>query len=83
MIKALIEFGANVDHRDASGKTPLIRAISNEHMEVAKLLIKAGANLELEDQNGHTALNICQQVSKMRGNQKEIEQLIINSMKVE
>jgi len=43
MVGALIEAGANVDGRDAEGRSPLIASISLEHPVIARYLITAGA----------------------------------------
>lgn len=48
-VKRLLEAGADVDARDDSGETPLIRASAQGHLEVAKLLIRRGADVNARD----------------------------------
>ena len=52
----LLERGADVNIRDISGSTPLIRASQNEDMDCMMTLLKAGADINLSDENGKTGL---------------------------
>ena len=52
----LIEEGADVNHQNKDGKTPLIRAAAYGNKEIADLLIKNGANLNASDLQNYTAL---------------------------
>ncbi|KAL3144720.1 Ankyrin repeat and KH domain-containing protein 1 [Trebouxia sp. C0009 RCD-2024] len=55
-VKALLSAGANVDGRDATGRTALIRACFDGHLEVAEVLLRAGADVNASDKWGWTAL---------------------------
>ncbi|KAL3144721.1 Ankyrin repeat and KH domain-containing protein 1, variant 2 [Trebouxia sp. C0009 RCD-2024] len=48
-VKALLSAGANVDGRDATGRTALIRACFDGHLEVAEVLLRAGADVNASD----------------------------------
>jgi ankyrin repeat protein len=48
---------ANVDSIDSSGRTMLISAVMNEHVEVAKLLLSRGADVLIEDELQYSALH--------------------------
>jgi ankyrin repeat protein len=47
--KLLISRGAQLDARDAAGRTPLIAAVLADNVEVAEMLLAAGADLETVD----------------------------------
>ena len=53
----LISKGCNVDIQSKDGKTALIWAASNDHMEVCEMLISKGCNIDIQDTlYGNTAL---------------------------
>ena len=47
-VRALVEAGADLDHRAKFGLTAILLAVVNEHVEVAKVLASAGADLAVE-----------------------------------
>ncbi|MEV4315044.1 ankyrin repeat domain-containing protein [Actinocrispum sp. NPDC049592] len=53
----LIEAGANVDHQDHEGKSPLHHASASGHRGLVTRLIKAGATIDLTDATGATPLH--------------------------
>jgi ankyrin repeat protein len=57
-LKGLLASGANLDARDARGRTPLHVATHARQREAAKLLAKAGANLDLLDDDRYDAVTI-------------------------
>jgi ankyrin repeat protein len=57
-IKALIASGANLDARDARGRTPLHVATHARQREAVKLLAKAGANLDALEDDRYDAVTI-------------------------
>lgn len=58
-VRALLAAGANADPRLASyyDATPLMLAVNNRDLPMAKLLLEGGAKVDLVDSNGDPALN--------------------------
>ena len=46
---ALLEAGADVDERDADGRTPVMAATRGNHVETVRALIEAEANVDIQD----------------------------------
>ena len=63
VVRLLLEFGAEVDRRDGSGRTPLIAACregEEGHDEVVRVLLDAGADVDASEETGRRALyNAC------------------------
>jgi len=57
-LKSLIASGANLDARDARGRTPLHVATHARQREAVKLLAKAGANLDALEDDRYDAVTI-------------------------
>jgi len=57
----LLEFGAQIDHQDISGQTPLIKATNARMFETALLLLRQGADPTIEDRLGHGPADIVMQ----------------------
>lgn len=57
-LKALVASGANLDARDAKGRTPLHVAAYARQREAIKLLAKAGANIDLLEDDRYDAVTI-------------------------
>ncbi len=55
-VKESLEQGTNVNAKDENGMTPLLRAISGKHSEVARFLIDAGADVNTADKQGYVPL---------------------------
>jgi uncharacterized protein len=53
----LINNGAEVDHPNSQGRTPLIESAYNRKPELLKVYIDQGANINAQDKDGRTALN--------------------------
>jgi ankyrin repeat protein len=54
--KILLAAGAEIEHADANGITPLLMAITNDHIEMARYFIDQGANVKAVDWYGRTPL---------------------------
>ncbi|KAK5056661.1 hypothetical protein LTR84_012193 [Exophiala bonariae] len=55
---SLLQGGANVDHKDGWGWTPLFVATDNDHMDMVDLLLKAGASIDHLENNGDTVASV-------------------------
>lgn len=53
----LVAFGADVDHCDHNGRTPLMYAAGKEHIDMMKFLMEANADAYAQDDDGMTALD--------------------------
>jgi hypothetical protein len=54
----LLNMGADVNCKDANGKTPLIIASKRGHLDIVKKLLEKGADVNCKDANGKTPLII-------------------------
>jgi len=57
----LIKFGADIDHRDNAGQTPLIKATNATMFELALLLLRQGADPTIKDRLGDGPAEIVMQ----------------------
>uniref|UniRef100_A0A5S6QY69 ANK_REP_REGION domain-containing protein n=1 Tax=Trichuris muris TaxID=70415 RepID=A0A5S6QY69_TRIMR len=65
LVTFLLQRGANIEHRDKKGYTPLIVAVNSGNQKVIELLIANGANLEAQtDRTKETALSIACQIGR-------------------
>ena len=51
IVKILVEAGADLEHQDLQGKTPLLEAIDVGNTEVVDFLVKSGANANRKDED--------------------------------
>ena len=58
-VRRLLAAGADVDARDAGGRTAVSAAALGEHVDVARELIRAGADVDLQDDERNNALLAC------------------------
>ena len=57
MVAVLLDAGARIEQREASGRTPLLLAAMTDSLEVLRLLIATGAQVDArETGTGNTAL---------------------------
>jgi tetratricopeptide (TPR) repeat protein len=56
MVQLLTDQGANLEQRDAEGRTPLHYAVDESRTEIVKYLLKKGADPGAKDIKGQTAL---------------------------
>jgi ankyrin repeat protein len=67
--------GLNPDVQDELGGTALMRALQEEHLDVAKTLLEMGANPDLQDKNGGTTL----MDASLYGHLNAVEMLLDNN----
>lgn len=70
-VQSLIEEGADVNEKDASGRTALMIAANRGHTYVVQLLLERGADANATDNNGLTAM----QAAESRGFQRIVSML--------
>ncbi len=57
-VKQLLANGADINHKNSSGSTPLCMAVPPGNKEVAEFLIANGADLNVKDNKGYTPLHL-------------------------
>ncbi|KAI0394039.1 ankyrin repeat and SOCS box protein 7 [Xylariaceae sp. FL0594] len=67
VIELLVQKGASVNTKDASGRTCLHHALAHGHFDAADLLIAKGAKLAVEDSIGSTPIDLA-----VRGGQRSL-----------
>ena len=72
-VRELIAKGANVNVKDNEGKTPLVRAVTNQHKAVVKALLELKANVDQGDRAGVTPLMFASKMGSV-----EIVQLLLD-----
>ena len=65
-VQKRINSGADLDARDALGRTPLYYAVYNEQLKIAELLVKHGANVNMKHKANKTALHLASEVGNLR-----------------
>ena len=64
IVELLLESGANVNHRNKAGNTPLLEACSQDHVDDARILLDHGVDIEMPTETtldsalGHTPLEM-------------------------
>jgi len=72
LLELLIQKGANVNHRDRHGQTPLMAAIWTGKLDVVKLLLEKGAEVNVKDNYGQTPLGLAN-----HADHKEMRELLV------
>ena len=76
-LKLLLNAGANTNHIDSNGESPLGRISAHEFPEHVNLLLDFGSKINYQDRKGNSALHI----ATKRKNRKVIEVLIKRGIK--
>ena len=58
VIRLLLDHGADIQKKDADGRTALHNATYHDYDEAASLLVKRGAYLHVKDSRGYTPIDI-------------------------
>lgn len=74
IVRALLNAGANVNHRHMYGATALMTAAEGGHLEVVESLLGAGADMDIESHTGRKALAYAQ--FGRRGQYEDIIELL-------
>ncbi len=74
-ILCLLANGANVEHKDQHGATPLLWAIQGDCFDAVKLLIGRGARVDAVDIQGHGLLHVAARAGHFRIAEWLIEEL--------
>uniref|UniRef100_A0A8R1TVW6 ANK_REP_REGION domain-containing protein n=1 Tax=Onchocerca volvulus TaxID=6282 RepID=A0A8R1TVW6_ONCVO len=73
LVELLITRGADIEHKDKKGFTPIILAATGGHANVVELLLNHGANIEAQsDRTKDTALSLA-----CSGGRKEVVELLL------
>lgn len=59
-VRYYLFIGADINHRDDAGKTPLIISVENDSVKIAEFLIEQGADVNAEDDLGQSAPEIAE-----------------------
>src|SRR3954471_14925347 len=70
-VQSLIEAGADINEKDAAGRTALMIAANRGHTYVVQLLLERGADAGVRDNNGVTAM----EAAESRGFQRIVSML--------
>ena len=57
IVRMFLDRGANPNHRDGSGNTPLVSAVASGRLEAVRLLIAAKADVNSRNDDGKTVLS--------------------------
>jgi ankyrin repeat protein len=60
-LERLLAQGFNPNFKDRDGRTPLMRAVSSDKMEIVDLLIENGADVDAQDNGGFAPLHFAAQ----------------------
>ena len=58
ILRTLVQYGADVNHRDNGGSTPLHEAAADSWEDPLKLLVELGADINAETDEGWTPLDV-------------------------
>ena len=65
LVQLLLNFGADPNERNSTGRTPLMRLDEDSSAEIVRALVNAGANPNRRDEDGDTALMAAASLEKV------------------
>ena len=65
-VQSQVKSGADLDARDALGRTPLYYAVYYEHLKIAGLLVKNGANVNVKHKANKTPLHLAAELGNIQ-----------------
>ena len=65
-VQSQLKSGADLDARDALGRTPLYYAVYYEHLKIAGLLVKNGANVNMKHKANKTPLHLASELGNIQ-----------------
>ena len=80
IVELLLESGANVNHRNKAGNTPLLEACSQGHVDAARMLLDRGANIDTPTE---TTLDSALTWACTLGNEQVVDLLLSQNTDVE
>ena len=80
IVELLLESGANVNHRNKAGNTPLLEACSQGHVDAARMLLDRGADIDTPTE---TTLDSALTWACTLGNERVVDLLLTQSTNVE
>lgn len=69
LLRVLIEFGGDVDHRNKYGSTPLLPSVMAGEVEAVDMLLEHGADMAIPEADGFTASKFLRLSVAPRGNE--------------
>ena len=80
IVELLLESGANVNHRNKAGNTPLLEACSQGHVDSARMLLDRGADIDTPTE---TTLDSALTWACTLGNERVVDLLLTQNTNVE
>lgn len=74
----LISHGADVNSRNDSGRTPLMKAVYAGHAEIVDLLLRSGASVTIRDDYDKSAMDVAQGGNIQKGIRKRVTEALQN-----
>ncbi|WP_300029332.1 ankyrin repeat domain-containing protein [uncultured Roseobacter sp.] len=77
-VKQAVLYGADVNHQDEEGRTPLHYAIDLDDLAKAKSLMELGAATTIENASGFSAISFCAVVLRDQPRHKTCSFVVVN-----
>ena len=79
----LVQLGADVNSATVTGRTALLGAAANGHIQTVELLLRCGADPKLKDRNGRSVLVVAKEkgrhdVARLLGDERRVRELQVD-----